>query len=153
MELKSLLTQGSGDAPIRVPRYLRHRGWAKNINYAYDVYRKIANTEQILGNIPEAIRYMKLALDSQPYEYPAYYQALLVKAYVLGGNLKAAEDTLSSALYSLSKIENIGACARLVILSAKAAVAEARGELPKAEIAFRDAIRFARENKSKTGKN
>ena len=94
MELKELLKQGSGNDRITVPEHLRKKGWAKKINYAYDVYHRIAGREQFRGHIPEAIRYMEPALESVPYTNPSYQPAQLAQTYVLAGTLKPAAAPL-----------------------------------------------------------
>ena len=147
LELKELLKQGSGNDRITVPEHLRKKGWAKKINYAYDVYHKIAGQEQFRGNIPEAIRYMELALESVPHKNPAYQHAHLAKTYVLAGNLKAAEDSLNRALTFISQQKTPGAGTLIMTTWAKAAVAEARGDLLKAANGLRQARTISRENK------
>ncbi|MCH7487654.1 MAG: CHAT domain-containing protein, partial [Proteobacteria bacterium] len=74
----------------------------------------------------------------------------LAKTYVLAGNLKAAEDSLNRALTFVSQQKTPGANTLIMTTWAEAAVAEARGDLLKAENGLRKAIRISRENK-KTG--
>ena len=151
LDLKELLKQGSGNDRITIPERLRNKGWAKNIKFAYDVYTRIAGREQFRGNIPEAIRYMELALDSVPYKNPAYHQAHLAKTYVLAGNLNAAENFLNQALTSIARHKTPGDGTLAMTAWAEAAVAEAKGDLPKAENGFRKAIRTTQDSKKKSG--
>jgi len=133
LELKDLLNQGSGNDRITLPEHLRNKGWAKKIKFAYDVYGSIARREQFRGNIPEAIRYMELDLESRPSKNPAYQHANLAKSYVLAGNLNAAEKSLNRALTFASRQKKPGAGTLMMTPWAEASVAEAKGDLLKAE--------------------